>query len=106
MLANDNDYTGATTINSGTLLLGSSNAVHNSTVGINQSNVLGFLPGVGTFKLGGLSGTGALSLSDTAGGVVNVAVGASGASSTFSARSPARKRDAKWHRDVHADLRQ
>ena len=82
--SNGNSYSGATAINSGLLVLGSSNAVANSIVGINVNNGLGFLPGVGTFNLNGLSGSGALSLSDTTGAAIALAIGGNGAGSTFS----------------------
>ena len=81
--SNGNDYTGATTFNSGVLVLGSSNALHNSLVSVNANNSFGFLPGVGTFYLGGLSGSGALSLSDTTGAAIALSVGGA-ASTTYS----------------------
>ena len=62
VLASDNDYSGPTAINRGVLVLGSINAAQNSTVGINVDNGLAFLPGVSAFTVGGLSGSGRISL--------------------------------------------
>ena len=85
ILAEDNDYTGQTSINGGVLVLGSVNAVQNSTVGVNANNGLAFLPGVGgSFTLGGLSGSGALALSDTAGGAASLSLGGNGDVTTYS----------------------
>ena len=81
--SNGNDYSGATSITGGTLVLASSNAVHNSSVALNANNGLAFSPGAGTFVLGSLSGSGALALSDTAGGAVALSVGGNGQTSTF-----------------------
>ena len=82
--SNGNDYTGATNINNGVLVLGSSNAVHDSIVSVNANNGLAFSPGVGTFVIPELTGWGSLALSDTAGGAVTLSLGGSGASSTYS----------------------
>ena len=76
--SNGNDYSGATSIAGGTLVLASSNAVHDSSVAVNVNNGLAFTPGVGTFVLAGLSGSGALALSDTAGGAVALWIGGNG----------------------------
>ena len=56
--SNGNQYTGATAINAGLLVLGNANAVQNSTVSVNAANGLGFAPGIGTFNLGALNGSG------------------------------------------------
>jgi autotransporter-associated beta strand protein len=82
--SNGNDFTGATSITGGALVLASSSAVHNSAVAVNVNNGLKFSPGVATFVLGNLSGSGGLSLSDTAGGAVAVSIGGNGQNSTFS----------------------
>ena len=70
-------------IGAATLQLANSAAVQNGTVAINIDNGLQFIPGIGTFCLGGLSGSNLLQLSDTAGGAVALAVGSDGASTTF-----------------------
>ncbi|MGO9112170.1 MAG: autotransporter-associated beta strand repeat-containing protein, partial [Thermoguttaceae bacterium] len=82
--SNGNQYTGATAINGGALVLGSANAVQNSTVSVNVNNGLGFAPGVVTFNAGAISGAGALALADTNGGAVTLSVGGNGASTTYS----------------------
>ena len=80
--SNGNDYTGATAVNSGVLVLGSANAVHNSSVTLNGGS-LHFLPSIGTFDIGGLTSASALSLSDTGGGAVVLSLGAGGANSSL-----------------------
>ena len=57
VLALANTYSGPTTITSGTLRLGNANSVQNSTVSIGAANGLVFSPSIGTFNLGGLSGS-------------------------------------------------
>ena len=83
-LNNANTYTGGTMINAGTLRLGNANALQNSGVTVNVANGMNFSPGVGTFNLVSLSGSGSLPLSDTGGGGVALSVGGNGVSSTFS----------------------
>ena len=68
----------------GTLLLANSNAVQNSTVNVLVGNGLEFLPGIGTFNLGGLSGAPPLTLSNTAGSAITLNAGGDGASTTYS----------------------
>ena len=82
--SNGNQYTGATAINAGQLLLGAANAVQNSTVSVNVDNGLGFVPGAGPFNVGALSGAGALALSDSSGGAPLLNVGGNGANATYS----------------------
>ena len=55
-LSSPNSFNGGTSILAGTLLLANSNAVQNSTVNVLVDNGLQFLPGIGTYDLGGLSG--------------------------------------------------
>ena len=83
-LASPNTYSGSTSILAGTLVLANSNAVTNSTVNLLANNGLEFLPGIGTFNLGGLAGGNVLALSDTAGSPVTLSVGGNGASTTYS----------------------
>ena len=78
-----NSFSGATTINGGALQLGHSNALVNSTAVVNAANGLGFSGGIGTFNLGGLSGSGSFALSDAGGGPVALNVGGNGASTAF-----------------------
>ncbi len=84
ILANSNSYTGDTSISQGTLQLANAAAVQNSTVSVNVDNGLQFSSGIGTFNVGGLSGSNALTLSDTGGSPVTLAVGGNNANTTFS----------------------
>jgi fibronectin-binding autotransporter adhesin len=77
-----NNYTGTTTLGTGTLQLGNANALQSTTV--TDNGTLGFSPTIGTFNLGGLSGSNSLTLSDTANGAIALQVGGDGASTTFS----------------------
>ena len=83
-LTGSNTYAGATTVSSGTLQLGNANAVQNSTLTLNASNVLAFASGIGTFNAGGLAGSGALVLADTASSPVTFSVGSNNATTTYS----------------------
>ena len=77
-------YSGATTIAQGAVELANANAVENSTVVVDVNNGLLFAPNIGTFNVGGLSGSSSLTLSDTAGVAVTMAVGGNDASTTYS----------------------
>ena len=66
------------------LLLANSGALQNSTYAGGAANGLAFAPGIGTFTLGGLSGSASLTLSDTGGAAVTLQVGNNGASTTYS----------------------
>ncbi len=83
-LAGSNTYTGTTAIQAGNVLLANFNAVQNSTVNVLADNGLQFLPGIGTFNLGGRAGANLLTLSDTAGGAATLSVGGNGTSTTYS----------------------
>ena len=83
-LTGSSGFSGGTNVSQGTLQLDNSAALLNSTVAINTDNGLQFNRGVGTYYLGGLSGSNLLQLSDTAGGAVGLVVGGNGASTTFS----------------------
>jgi autotransporter-associated beta strand protein len=84
VLSAANTFSGEATISSGTLCAGNANSLQNSTVAINSDNGLAFGAGVGAFTLGGLAGTGAISLEDSASSPVAVNVGGNGASTNFS----------------------
>jgi tRNA A-37 threonylcarbamoyl transferase component Bud32/ribosomal protein S27E len=75
---------GDTVVSTGTLTLANGDTVRNSTVVVNGDNGLVFSPGIGIFELGGLSGSGTLTLSDTAGGPVTLVVGGNNKTTTFS----------------------
>ena len=81
---NSNTYGGATTIDGGVLTLANSNAIQNSTAIVNVPNGLGFASGIGTFNIGGLSGSGSLLMTDSGGVDVALNVGANGQLNTFS----------------------
>jgi len=83
-LAYSDDYSGDTCINQGVVLVKNSAALQNSTVSINVDNELQFSPGIGTFNVGGLSGSNSLTLNDTSGSPVTLDVGRNNANTTFS----------------------
>ncbi len=76
-------YTGTATVSLGTLQLAHSNALVNATAEVDGANGLGFAPGIGTFNLAALTGSGSFALSDTQGGGVTLQVGGNNASTTF-----------------------
>ena len=84
VFASPNTYGDPTYITGGVLQLADPNAVQNSTVNVNVDNGLTFGPGVGTFNLGGLSGSGAVPLADTNGNAVAIQVGGNNQDATYS----------------------
>ena len=83
VLAGSGSYTGATTIAAGTLQLGNANAAAESTVVVNVAGGLAFGSSISAFNIGGLSGSGALSLAGTSGAVV-LSVGSNGQNTVYS----------------------
>jgi autotransporter-associated beta strand protein len=83
-LTNSSTFTGTTSINSGSLLLLSNSALQNSTLVMNLANGVQFGSGIGTFALGGLSGSGNLTLADTNGAALTLNSGNNGGSTTYS----------------------
>jgi autotransporter-associated beta strand protein len=79
VLSGANTYTGKTTISAGTLTLGNANALQNSTVSVSVSNGLIFGSGIGTFTVGALSGSGAVTLTDAANSGVTLRLGGNSA---------------------------
>ena len=80
-----NTFSGQTQVTGpAALLLANSSALQNSTYIGGAANGLAFVPGIGTFTLGGLSGSDNLNLSDTDGAAVTLQVGNNGASTIFS----------------------
>ena len=78
-----NTFSGVTTVNTGTLLLGNSLALQQSTLDLSGTGQISF----GTLlaaTLGGLQGTGKFSLSNTANAAVALTVGNNVANTTFS----------------------
>ena len=82
VLSDANPFTGNTLIAGGAVDLSSSAALENSTVVIDVPNGLQF--STGTASVGGLSGSSALTLSNTSGGPVVVTVGGNNANTTYS----------------------
>ena len=80
-----NNFTGNTQIASGTLLLGNSLALQNSTLNLAATNsgTLSF-GNLTDVTLGGLTGSGALALTNTAGAAVALDVGGNGQNTTYS----------------------
>jgi len=84
-LSGTNSYTGDTLVNSGTLNLGSTTAMQNSTFDT-QTGVVGTLSlgSLTSVTFGGLKGSNNLSLSNTASAAVALTVGGNNQSTTFS----------------------
>jgi autotransporter-associated beta strand protein len=77
-----NTFTGPTTINGGSLVLGSPNAVENSPVTVNVNGGLAFASS-GTYNLAELNGSGSISLSGS-NGPATLNVGSNNANMTYS----------------------
>jgi autotransporter-associated beta strand protein len=82
-------FTGAVTTGVGILELGNSNAVANNTVtvgasGGGPSGGLTFAGGLGTANIGGLAGSGNITLADTGNAAIALTVGGNNASTTYS----------------------
>ena len=84
-LTGTNTFSGPTTVSGGALDLDNSNALQNSTLMATSGSVT-FDSGVAskTFSFGGLSGSGNLTLLNTAGTAVALTVGGNNASTTYS----------------------
>jgi autotransporter-associated beta strand protein len=84
-ISGSNNFTGTTTIGAGTVDLANSAALLNSTL-ISGSGAIAFDPSVSGhgFTFGGLSGTGAIALSDTAANPVALTMGNNNSSNTYS----------------------
>ena len=82
-LSNNNTFTGLTTISGCTLQLTNQNAVQESTLNSTGSGVLNF-GALTAATFGGLSGSNALTLSNSAAAGVSLSVGNNGTNTTFS----------------------
>ncbi len=82
-LAATNLYTGNTLVSAGTLALGNSLAIQDSTFNTSGSGALSF-GGLASVTFGGLAGNGNLLLTNTAGTAVALSVGANNSSTTCS----------------------
>jgi autotransporter-associated beta strand protein len=80
-----NTYTGGTTISTGAIVLGNSNAAQNSTITVNTDNGLAFTAALSSATFGGLSGSGNFALQDQAASpaAVNITVGGNSASTSY-----------------------
>jgi autotransporter-associated beta strand protein len=81
-LAGSNTYSGGTSITAGVLALANSAALQQSTLCLGGGGGMSF-GGLTSAVLGGLAGGGSLSLVNTAGSPVALAVGSNGAATTF-----------------------
>ncbi|MGA2259547.1 MAG: autotransporter-associated beta strand repeat-containing protein, partial [Thermoguttaceae bacterium] len=82
-LGTANSYTGNTIVTGGTLDLGNSSAIQNSTLTTSGAGTLSF-GGLSSATFGGLSGSGNLLLANTAGTAVALSVGANNSNTTYS----------------------
>lgn len=79
-----NTYKGTTTVNAGGIKLGNANAVQYSTVSVADiANPLTFATGIGSFNVGGLTGSGNISLADGT-NPITIVVGGNNSSTTYS----------------------
>ena len=78
-----NAFSGPTQVSGGAFLLGNSAALENSTFVGGVDNGLTFMPGIGTFTLGGLGGSSNLTLADTGGAAIMLQVGGNGVNGTY-----------------------
>ena len=100
VLSGSNSYTGATTITSGTLELGNVNAVQGSIVTDNAAmDGLAFAASGATYNVGGLSGSGNISLLAVSGGSLTLNVnGTSTTTTTYSGALKTGRRRVKQRR--------
>ena len=84
VFASANIYTGDTNINNGVLKVADPNALQNTTVYVNVNNGLAFANGVSTANLGGLSGSGNISLTTADPNPVTISVGGNNKDTTYS----------------------
>ncbi|MEO6846906.1 MAG: autotransporter-associated beta strand repeat-containing protein [Chthoniobacterales bacterium] len=83
-LGSANTISGATTISSGAIQLSNANALQNSSINVGVANGLQFGLGIGTFNIGGLSGSFDLALSDIGSNTINLQIGGVSTSSSYS----------------------
>ena len=83
-LSGVNAFSGPTQVSGGAFLLGNSAALESSTFVGGVDSGLTFMPGIGTFTLGGLGGSSNLTLADTGGAAIVLQVGSNGVNSIYS----------------------
>lgn len=84
VLSQANTHTGPTTIDGGVVRVDHANAAQNSTVAVNVANGLGFGSGITTPTIGGLSGSGNLTLGNVDSAAIILAVGNNNANTSYS----------------------
>ena len=83
ILAGADTYTGPTNVNGGTLQLGNVGAINNSSA-LTVNGALTFSPGLASYSVPSLAGSGSVTLADTNGLGINLAIGSNGTSTLFS----------------------
>ncbi|MDB6019549.1 MAG: Autotransporter-associated beta strand repeat protein [Pedosphaera sp.] len=83
-LSAGNTHTGLSTVNNGSLIVGDSSALQNSTVSNNVVAGVSFASGITSATFGALAGTGDISLLNAASSIVTLTVGGNNASSAYS----------------------
>jgi autotransporter-associated beta strand protein len=83
-LAGNDTFSGTTNVTgAGTLILGSTNALQNSTLNMTVVGSVLFVPGVTNFTIGGLSGNANLTLADTGAAAITASIGNNGANTLY-----------------------
>ncbi len=82
-LSTANSLSVPATVSGGALRLSDANAATNGSIGSLIENGIVFNSGIGTFNVGGLTGSGPLNLVDSAAAPVSLSVGGNNSSSTF-----------------------
>ncbi len=83
-LGNANTFAGTLTASSGTTRIDHANAAQNATVSVGAANTLAFGTGITSATFAGLSGAGALALTNTDSNAVTLSVGNGNATSAYS----------------------
>ena len=78
LLLGPNTYTSDTSLASGVVQLNDANSVANSSINMSGTGALQFGPGIGTFNVGGLKGSGPIALADTGAAAANLNLGTLG----------------------------
>lgn len=84
LLASANTFSGSTTVSGGSVRLGNSLALQNSTTNVQVNGGLTFAAGVTSATLGGLAGSGDITLTNASPAAVALTVGGNNASTSYS----------------------